>query len=117
MPNGFAVYLHDTNAKYLMQQPRRALSSGCVRVGNALGLADQLLLNDARWTTARRKQFLSDWTTRSLPLRDPVPIYILYQTAWADEDGQIHSRVDLYGRDVALARALSQTARAKLPST
>lgn len=117
MPNGFAVYLHDTNAKYLMQQPRRALSSGCVRVGNALGLADQLLLNDARWTTARRKQFLSDWTTRSLPLRDPVPIYILYQTAWADEHGQIHSRVDLYGRDVALARALSQTARSRLPST
>jgi L,D-transpeptidase YcbB len=117
MPNGFAVYLHDTNAKYLMQQPRRALSSGCVRVGNALGLADQLLLNDARWTTARRKQFLSDWTTRSLPLRDPVPIYILYQTAWADEHGQIHSRVDLYGRDVALAKALSQTARSRLPST
>jgi len=117
MPNGFAVYLHDTNAKYLMQQPRRALSSGCVRVGNALGLADQLLLNDARWTTARRKQFLSDWTTRSVPLRDPVPIYILYQTAWADEDGQIHSRVDLYGRDVALAKALSQTARSRLPST
>ena len=117
MPNGFAVYLHDTNAKYLMQQPRRALSSGCVRVGNALGLADQLLLNDSRWTTARRRQFLSDWTTRSLPLRDPVPIYILYQTAWADEDGQIHSRVDLYGRDVALAKALSQTARSRLPST
>jgi len=117
MPNGFAVYLHDTNAKYLMQQPRRALSSGCVRVGNALGLADKLLLNDSRWTTARRRQFLSDWTTRSLPLRDPVPIYILYQTAWADEDGQIHSRVDLYGRDVALAKALSQTARSRLPST
>ena len=117
MPNGFAVYLHDTNAKYLMQQPRRALSSGCVRVGNALGLADQLLMNDSRWTTARRKQFLSDWTTRSLSLRDPVPIYILYQTAWADEDGQIHSRVDLYGRDVALAKALSQTARSRLPST
>jgi len=117
MPNGFAVYLHDTNAKYLMQQPRRALSSGCVRVGNALGLADKLLLNDSRWTTARRRQFLSDWTTRSLPLRDPVPIYILYQTAWADEDGQIHSRVDLYGRDVALAKALGQTVRSRLPST
>ncbi len=117
MPNGFAVYLHDTNAKGLMSQPHRALSSGCVRVGNALGLADRLLTGDSRWTPAKRKQFLSNWTTRMLSLREPVPVYILYQTAWADEDGQIHSRADLYGRDAALAKALGQAARSKPPTT
>jgi len=117
MPNGFAVYLHDTNAKGLMAQPRRALSSGCVRVGNALGLADRLLTDDARWTPAKRKQFLSNWTTRTVSLRDPVPVYILYQTAWADEEGQLHSRVDLYGRDAEVAKALGQAARSKSPST
>jgi murein L,D-transpeptidase YcbB/YkuD len=117
MPNPFAVYLHDTNAKGLMQQPRRALSSGCVRLGNALGLADRLLVSDSRWTPARRKQFLSNWTTRTVSLREPVPVYILYQTAWTDEDGNIHSRADLYGRDVALAKALGQATRSKTPST
>lgn len=117
MPNGFAVYLHDTNAKGLMSQPHRALSSGCVRVGNALGLADRLLTDDSRWTPAKRKQFLSNWTTRTLSLREPVPVYILYQTAWADEDGQLHSRADLYGRDAALAKALGQAARTKSPTT
>lgn len=117
MPNGFSVYLHDTTAKGLMRQPRRALSSGCVRLGDALGLANQLLANDPRWGPDTRKRFLAGWTTRYLALREPVPVYIKYQTAWRDDDGDIQFREDLYGRDAALARALAQEPATPTPAT
>ncbi len=116
MPNDFSVYLHDTTAKGLMRQPIRALSSGCVRLGDALGLANQLLAGDPRWSTDTRKRFLAGWTTRYLSLREPVPVYIKYQTAWRDDDGDIQFRDDLYGRDAALARALADAPAPATPS-
>src|SRR5262245_11987141 len=117
MPNEFSVYLHDTTAKGLMRQPRRALSSGCVRLGDALELANQLLAGDPRWGPTTRKRFLTGWTTRYLALREPVPVYLKYQTAWRDDDGDIQFREDLYGRDAALARALGQVPATPTPAT
>jgi len=119
MPNPFSVYLHDTTSKGLMREPRRAMSSGCVRLGDALGLANRLLADDPRWTPAVRKQFLTGWTTRYVALREPVPIYLRYQTAWQDGDNGVQFREDVYGRDAELARALapaSKAAKAVAPS-
>ncbi len=107
MPNGFSVYLHDTTAKGLMRQSRRALSSGCVRLGDAVALANRLLADDPRWTPAARRSYLSGWTTRNLALREPVPVYLEYQTAWRDAGGDLQFREDLYGRDAVLSRALA----------
>jgi len=106
MPNGFAVYLHDTTSKGLMRQPQRMFSSGCVRLSDAIGLANQLLANDPRWTPAARRNYLSGWTTRSIALREPVPVYLKYQTAWRDAHGELQFRDDVYGRDAVLSRAL-----------
>ena len=36
----------------------------------------------------------------------PLPVYILYATAVADDDGVPYFYPDLYGHDAALARAL-----------
>jgi len=60
IPNDYDVYLHDTNSKGLMRQARRALSSGCVRLGDALALADALLAGQPEWTPERRAQVLAD---------------------------------------------------------
>ncbi|HKA28677.1 MAG TPA: L,D-transpeptidase family protein [Candidatus Binatia bacterium] len=119
MPNPFSVYLHDTTSKGLMREPRRAMSSGCVRLGDALGLANRLLADDPRWTPAVRKQFLTGWTTRYVALREPVPVYLRYQTAWQDGDNGVQFREDVYGRDAELARALApapKAAKAVTPS-
>jgi murein L,D-transpeptidase YcbB/YkuD len=107
MPNGFAVYLHDTTAKGLMRQSQRAFSSGCVRLGDAIALANRLLADDPRWTPAARRSYLSGWTTRHLALREPVPVYLKYQTAWRDTGGDLQFRDDLYGRDAVLSQALA----------
>jgi len=32
-------------------------------------------------------------------LRDRVPVYLFYQTAWVDENGFLNFRKDIYGYD------------------
>lgn len=111
MPNGFDVYLHDTNAKGLLRHARRALSSGCVRLGDALGLADLVLADQTDWTPERRAAVTADWTTRTVTLSRSVPVHLVYESAWVAADGTMQFREDVYGRDRALARALTAALR------
>ena len=41
-------------------------------------------------------------------LPQQVPVYLLYWTAWVDENGQLQFRDDIYKRDKPLVRALYQ---------
>jgi murein L,D-transpeptidase YcbB/YkuD len=111
MPNGFDVYLHDTNAKGLMQRARRAQSSGCVRLGDALALADLLLDGQVGWTPERRAAVTADWTTRTVSLGRPLPVHLVYETAWIGPDGTMQFREDVYGRDRALVNAMTAALR------
>lgn len=111
MPNGFDVYLHDTNSKGLLRQARRALSSGCVRLADALALADVVLEGQPGWTAERRAAVTADWTTRTVTLSQTVPVYLMYETAWVGADGTIQFREDVYGRDRALAKSLTTALR------
>ena len=43
LPNVFGVYLHDTSNRGLFKREKRTLSHGCVRVGDALSFADDVL--------------------------------------------------------------------------
>src|SRR5688572_7031335 len=52
-PNPYFVYLHDTPSKEKFEASDRALSSGCIRVEDPLGLADALLHGSDGWTRER----------------------------------------------------------------
>ena len=39
-------------------------------------------------------------------LRQPVPVHLIYRTAFVDELGVINYRRDIYGRDAAIYEAL-----------
>lgn len=108
MPNPFGVYLHDTPNKDKFRLGARSLSHGCVRVGSAPTLAAALLGDMPEWDEGRRKKAMSDWSTRSVELRSPIPVHLVYATAWRAEDGSVQFREDIYDSDPQLVRELSK---------
>ena len=98
-PNPYGIYLHDTNHRDLMAKDRRDLSSGCIRVGNAEGLARELLRDQPHWPQQRIDEVLAGRQTIRVPLRHRVPVRFAYQTAWVDGQDTVHFREDIYDVD------------------
>jgi murein L,D-transpeptidase YcbB/YkuD len=109
LPNKYNVYLHDTPARDLFAKSKRDFSSGCIRLENAPALAEYLLRDTAPWDSATIRKAMTAGVERTVPLSNPIPVHILYWTAWANEDGTIHFRRDVYGRDDRLAAALARS--------
>jgi murein L,D-transpeptidase YcbB/YkuD len=95
MPNPYNVYLHDTPTKALFDKPVRAFSHGCVRVDKPLTLAARLLGRSIDAEVARG-------ATVTLPLGDPLPVYVAYFTADVSEAGAVEFHGDIYGRDARM---------------
>ncbi len=95
MTDRYDVYLHDTPTKSLFQSTARMMSHGCVRVENPRTLAVMLLEQPLE---AIDKGIAAGHTARrALPV--PMPIFIVYQTAYVELDGSVQFRGDPYGRD------------------
>lgn len=109
-PNRYSVYLHDTPARRLFLDPERAQSHGCVRLEKPLELATELLRDDPEWDREAIAQAIRDGATRRIPLGEPMPVVIIYHTAFVDDDGLAHFRPDIYGLDTQLTLAMSQRA-------
>jgi L,D-transpeptidase YcbB len=105
-PNPHAVYLHDTPSKALFENSERAFSSGCIRVERPFELA-QLVLNDpANWNDSTIDAVLKDGATRTVRLRAPVPVMIMYWTLDPTAEGPPVFKRDPYDRDLKLLMAL-----------
>lgn len=99
MPNPYNVYLHDTPAQKLFERDVRAFSHGCVRVGDALGLAEALLRTKPEWTRPHIDEAVAAGATRMVTLDRPIAVYITYFTAEPDDLGNIRYFPDIYARD------------------
>lgn len=115
MPNPYSVYLHDTPNRDPFARDVRAFSHGCVRVGDALGLAQNLL--DGIKTRAEIDAIVASGRSITVPLARPVPVYITYFTAGVGPDDSLTTYPDIYRRDaritpLALARATDCSGRA-----
>jgi L,D-transpeptidase YcbB len=98
MKNRFDVYLHDTPSKNLFSRDDRRISHGCIRVQNPHELAALLMQQPI---DAIYQAIATGSTTRS-DLPEPVPVFVVYQTAFADVDGRLQFRADAYGRDAEI---------------
>lgn len=109
LPNKHAVYLHDTPSRKLFKRNIRSFSSGCIRLERPLDLAEYLLRDDPKWS---RKDIIraidSGEGNKIVRLAKPVPVHLLYWTAWVDRHGQVNFRDDLYRRDPQLDVALKE---------
>lgn len=107
-PNKHSVYIHDTPSKHLFKRDVRAYSHGCVRLENPFELAVTLLekAGGPKWDMKTIKSKASGGEPKTVKLKERVPIYLYYLTAWVDEQGQLQFRKDIYDYDRKLARAL-----------
>ena len=114
-PNDYAVYLHDTPSRKAFSSSSRTVSHGCVRLQRPLELANLLFQNDPAWTPDRIDQVIADGKTVRAPLQQPVPIFIMYWTAFLDVKGRVNFRDDVYGWDAALMGLIAAGRNRALP--
>lgn len=105
-PNSNNIYLHDTPAKSLFSQEKRAFSHGCIRVEKPKELASLILQDDPNWTPEKIDAAMSGGKEKWHTLKNQIPVYIGYFTAWVDDEGTINFHKDIYERDNALAMLL-----------
>ncbi len=110
-PNHFDVYIHDTPATKYFARTERALSHGCVRVDRPVDLAARLLGSDPAWSRERIAKAVTTGERKVVRLPQPVPVHLLYWTAWVDDGGELQFRQDLYGGDLAMERAARRLPR------
>ena len=108
MPNRFDVYLHDTPSKNLFSRDGRRISHGCIRVDNAQQLAALLMEQPLEAI----KQTIATGSTIRSALPKPVPVFVVYETAFAEFDGRLQFRADVYGRDAEIWQHLDPKGRA-----
>lgn len=102
-PNTNDIYLHDTPHDELFSQEKRGFSHGCVRVEKPIDLAVYLLRNSG-WDRSQIMSTISERKEKYIKLKQVLPVYLVYFTAWADDEGHMHFRDDIYSHDQTLAK-------------
>lgn len=109
-PNNYSIYLHDTPSKSLFKEERRTFSHGCIRVSEPKKLAQYILRNDADWDSVKIVKAMNAGKEQFYNIKDPIPVFIGYFTAWVDRDGKLNFRDDVYGHDKKMkARLFAET--------
>ena len=122
MYNPQNIYLHDTTAKTLFDAKARAYSHGCIRTEHILLLAEKLLGEGtyqpaadgtvpAAWTPERIKETVASKKTVQANFPKPLPVYIVYMSSAALQDGSIKDYADIYKKDGKVIAALNDVPR------
>lgn len=112
MPNRFDVYLHDTPDKYIFNRDNRRISHGCIRVQDPRQFA--ALLMQEPIDAINQGIAMGNTTRNNLPV--PVPVFVVYQTAFVDSDGTLQFCPDFYNRDAEIWRQLQRRPQARNPA-
>lgn len=105
--NSFAIYLHDTPDRRKFDRAGRQFSHGCIRLEDPEALLLRLIEGDPGVPPDLAETALRSEQTRRIALARPMPVYLFYWTAFADEAGNINFRADSYGWDAALIQSLA----------
>ena len=107
-PNKYNIYLHDTPSKNLFSRETRAFSHGCIRLNDPFDFAYALLAKQEANPEAVFQARLKSGSESRITLTDPVPVHIVYRTAFTNVTGQLQFRRDVYGRDAQIWNALAR---------
>jgi murein L,D-transpeptidase YcbB/YkuD len=112
--NKSSVYLHDTPSKGVFFRQMRAVSHGCVRLGDPQALALSLFGKGDKYDTIAKDMDEDNINPTTIYLSKKVPVYITYVTCWADENNTLQFRKDVYGLDIVLYDHLMRSLSAEL---
>ncbi len=99
--NPHAVYLHDTPTKGLFGENARFYSSGCVRVDQVQDFVTWVLRDNGDWGQPQVANVFSTGERKDVDVRNPVEIHTTYISAWANRQGTVSFRDDIYEFDMA----------------
>ena len=105
-PNKHFVFLHDTPSRSLFSRTKRTFSSGCIRLENPLEFAEVLLNDPDSWSLEKIEQLIESAETKTVHLDEPLPVFLLYWTAFVTFEGTVHFREDIYDRDDPILKDL-----------
>ena len=105
-PNKYAVYLHDTDNKNLLNRRYKIYSSGCMRVDKPFELLD-ILLTHARKNYDRYdiEEIIATNKPKIIRLKKYIPIHIVYFTVY-EEDGLAYFKNDIYMYDKIIQESI-----------
>jgi murein L,D-transpeptidase YcbB/YkuD len=105
-PNSFNIYFHDTPSKSLFEKDKRAFSHGCIRLKEPEKMANYVLRKQPEWTPDKIYEAMNKGEEKYVKVKDPIPVIVTYYTAWADENGKLNFRDDIYEHDSKLAKKM-----------
>lgn len=106
-PNKHFIYMHDTNAPYLFEKEKRALSHGCIRTQEIERICKYLIENNSDTSIETAKAAYDNKETLTVPLRDKIDVYIQYFTVWAEAE-DVYFLNDVYGYDKQLSPLMAK---------
>ncbi len=106
MDNEYDIYMHDTNHPEFFEKTQRTYSSGCIRLSEPEKLAMFILSRNDGWNEDKMNELIDAGRTVEVPTEQRLPVYIVYQTMWLDDDGRLVYGTDVYGQDRKLAEIL-----------
>jgi murein L,D-transpeptidase YcbB/YkuD len=115
MPNDYDIYMHDTNHKEFFDRTQRTYSSGCIRLSEPKKVAEFVMHKNKRWTDKKLAYYIDRGKLADVPVDEPFPVFILYQTVWLNDDGKLVFGSDIYGEDKRLVAALAKSKGYYLP--
>ncbi|MEX0307625.1 MAG: murein L,D-transpeptidase [Ruegeria sp.] len=107
-PNKYNIYLHDTPQKSLFAREVRAFSHGCIRLAQPFEFAYALLARQEEDPKAFFHRVLNTGKETKVNLDKPVPVHLIYRTAYIGPKGEVQYRRDVYNRDRKIWEALQK---------
>ncbi|UWQ95542.1 L,D-transpeptidase family protein [Rhodobacteraceae bacterium M385] len=105
-PNQWNIYLHDSPQQELMTHEVRAYSAGCVRLDDPFDFAYHLLAPQESDPVTFFQTILNSSRETQVNLDTPIPVHIVYWTAWVNTEGRLNFRNDIYGRNAILRQEI-----------
>jgi len=105
-PNKYNIYLHDTPSKSLFARDVRTFSHGCIRLADPFDFAYHLLAVQEPDPKPFFDRILNSGQNTRVDLENPIPVHLVYRTAFISPKGRLNFRNDVYQRDVKIFNAL-----------